>query len=145
VDARAVLLFILLVGSVPGEAAEATSFRLASHKPFAEVIEDLEFVIGEHNYRITGRNDIGSAIAARLGAARGQATVLHFCNLETAQQVLEIEPGWLLHMPCRIAVWEQEGEVVIEAKLLPEQPLRTRDLAMKINTLLRKMVTFATE
>lgn len=114
-------------------------------KTFDEVVEDLDFAIGEQNFRIVGRNDIGQGIRARGKPGFPRAIVLQFCNLTLAQEALEIDPGMITHMPCRIAVYEHGGRVFVTTTLLPEESTdpRLAAFARKVNRLLREMIQYA--
>ncbi len=115
-----------------------------SQKPFREVIADLKFAITEHNYRITGENAIGSALSRRHGREYPQALVLHFCNLEEAAQILKAAPDFLLHMPCKVVVYETDEGVVVETWLLPEDA-RVREHVAAVNAMLQSIVDAAVE
>ena len=139
-----VLLNLLACGPNPGEDP-APRFTAQSSKTFDDVLADLEFAIGEENFRITGRNTIGAAIAQRQGTELPAGTVVHLCNLEYARQFLELAPHYLLYMPCRIVVYEQDDKVMVEARLLPESDPAVQALSQKINRILETIVTAAVE
>ena len=144
----AVFVFLLMNVAACGPRSEqdpATRYTLHTSKSFDDVLSDLEFAIGEHNFRLTGRDTIGEAIARRDNIDLPPGTVLHFCNLEYARQLLEVAPQYLLHMPCRIAVYEQAGNVTVEARLLPENDPAVRALSQKINRILEAIVSSAVE
>jgi uncharacterized protein (DUF302 family) len=141
-----VFMLMTIAACVPDPGRDpAPRFTVQTSRPFDDVLADLEFAIGEQNFRLTGRDTIGEAIAARDDIDMPPGTVLHFCNLEYARQLLEKSPHYLLHMPCRIALYVQAGNVVIEARLLPENDPEVRELSRKINQLLRTIVTSAVE
>lgn len=129
-------------------ADEATPLLLEArtHKPFGDVVFELEFAITEHNYRITGRNDIGEGLRAR-GYEFPDMQIIHFCSLERARELLALDPGLLAEMPCRIAVRVEDDETVITAILLPEDHADERivALARETNAILREIVAYAAE
>ena len=144
----AVFVFILMNVAACGPRSEqdpATRYTLHTSNSFDDVLTDLEFAIGEQNFRVTGRNTIGAAITERGAFDLPAATVLHFCNLEYARQILQVAPQYLLHMPCRIAVYQQDGKVTVEARLLPENDPAVRPLSQKINRILETIVSSAVE
>ena len=134
----------LIVASVMFQTVFADNdlsrYRAATDKPFDEVLFDLEFVITEHNFRITGRNQIGEAINQRDHTRLPRSTIVHFCNLSYARRLLERSADALLHMPCRIAVSERNGQVIVEARLVTETATSSRTLVDEINQLLRVIV-----
>jgi uncharacterized protein (DUF302 family) len=127
-------------GSCPPAVHQATTTR-----PFEDVIDDLELAITERNFRITGRNTIGKGIRQRGYPRFPGVEVIHFCSLELAREVLELDPGFIVHMPCRVTVHEQGGNVIVTAILLPEAhrlPGVTA-FARKMNGVLREIVDSA--
>ena len=84
---------------------------------FQDVVDDLEFAITERNFRITGRNTIGKGLRERGYSGYPEYEVIHFCNLENAKQVLDLDPRFVAQMPCRVTV-HTEGEVIVVSMLL---------------------------
>ncbi len=153
---RAQLLLILLTLLVNGAAlaadtalssksldAATSRYTVTTSKPFDDVVADLEFAISENNYRITGRNQIGKAIAQSENIGFPRSTIIHFCNLQTAKEVFNLNPDFLLHMPCRITLREKQGDVVIEARLVPENDPKLTEITARINAMLRRIADYA--
>lgn len=116
-------------------------------KPFEDVVFELDFAITERNYRITGRNTIGKGIRDRGYEDFPDVEVIHFCNLEYAREVLELDPGFVAQMPCRITIHEQDGGSVISLILLPQdhpEP-RVNEFSRRMNGILREIVEFVVE
>ena len=139
----------LAAGSACAHSESATardSYVRTVKASFDDVFADLEFAITERNYRITGVNSIGRAIVDRQDQKSPfpLASVVHFCNIEAAREILEINLDYLLLMPCRIALNEiDDGHIRIEAQLLPldDEPLHA--VAVRVNAMLRSIVDFA--
>jgi uncharacterized protein (DUF302 family) len=130
----------------PGQLDQDTRrYTVATEKPFDDVVEDIVFAIGQHNYRITGRNDIGKAIAKRSGQPYPAFAVLHFCNIQVAKRIYDINPDFALHMPCRIAVRAAGDRVIIESRLIPENDPDMHALAVKINRMMRDIADYAAQ
>lgn len=121
--------------------------RYTTDKPFADVVDELEFAISERNLRITGANEVGSALRERGYQDFPDMQVIHFCSLEYAREVLEIDPDYIAMMPCRITVHVRDGRTVITLILLPEDhpDARVNAFAARINELLREIAAFALE
>lgn len=119
--------------------------RYVTDKSFADVIFELNFAITDHNFRITGRNTIGSGLRKRGYRDFPDVEVIHFCSLELAREVLLLDPGYVAQMPCRITVHEQDGKRVISLIVLPlDHPdPRVNDFARRMNATLREIVDFA--
>lgn len=127
------------------QAVHGASYSRSVVASFDDVFADLEFAITERNYRITGINSIGRAIAERHedDADFPRAAVIHFCNIEAAREILKISMDFLLLMPCRITLNEQGSQVKIEAQLLPYNDPRLRLTARNVNAMLMEIVDFA--
>jgi uncharacterized protein (DUF302 family) len=137
---------LLILPAVAQCAAAADNrYRVVTHRPYADVLDDINFAISQHNFRITGGNHIGGAIGERLGKPFPQSEIIHFCNLEYAHRLLEAAPDYLLHMPCKVVVYEHHGEVVIETQLLPENDPALGSLGIEINGILRAIVDYAAQ
>lgn len=113
-------------------------------KEYFDVVEDTLVSIGEHNFRLTQHARIGQTIAKRDDISFPQATVIHFCNLNYAKELLEMAPDYLLRMPCRISIRETKSKsTIVEVWLLPEDDKRTTVFAKKINAILINIVKYA--
>lgn len=124
-------------------ALDQTRYARTVRGEFQDVFDDLKFAISEHNYRITGVNSIGQAIAERDDQPYTLSSVVHFCNIQAAREIIEISTDFLLHMPCRVVLQEiGNGEILIEARLLPRDP-RLHEIADRVNLMLRQIVDFA--
>ena len=123
----------------------ANRYRMTTEKSFDDVMQDLEFGIGNENYNITGINSVGKVIAERHEISYPNYAIINSCNLESAKKFLDIDPEYVTIMPCRIAVWEQHGKVQIDAQLVPEDDPRCVDICLETNALLKRVVNFAAE
>jgi uncharacterized protein (DUF302 family) len=67
---------------------------------------------------------------------------VHFCNLEYARRVIEIDPTLILYMPCRIAVFEHNNRVHVASLLLPVDTSAAdfNTLAIDINRQIREII-----
>ncbi len=127
--------------------SEALIHRFKTEKSFADVIQELDFAITERNFRITGRNTVGKGMRNRGYENYPEIEVIHFCSLDVAKEVLDIDPGYVAQMPCRVTIHEQDNAVIVSLILLPtdHKDLRVNDFARKMNITLRGIVDFALE
>ena len=139
-------LLILCTLSFGGHCGQ-TVIEAKTTKSFEDVVTDVEYAIIEYNFRITSRSHVGAAIRERGYPGFPSYQIIHFCNLTYAKEVLEIDPGFVKHMPCRITIREEEGNVIISSSLLPENSddPRLNVFSRNINTMLRGIVDFAVE
>ncbi|MEN9726289.1 MAG: hypothetical protein RL434_655 [Pseudomonadota bacterium] len=121
--------------------------RGTTDKSFDSVIQELEFAITEHNYRITGRNTLGKALRERGYEGFPDVEVILFCNVEQAREVLAVDPGFVAMMPCRATVHEQNGQRVVSMVLLPESHAHPEVVAFaqRVNRVLKDILAFVLE
>ena len=140
------LIVFTLVNPVSTTAQDAwLRFTMQSTKPFDDVVEEVRSAISEHNFRITGEARIGEAIAERERISFPRASVIHFCNLSYAQKLLELNPKYILYMPCRISIMESKQRIVVEALLLPQHNARRAQTVREVNGILVSIVKYAVQ
>ena len=121
--------------------------RFTTDKSFDDVIQELDFAITERNFRITGRNTVGKGMRNRGYEDYPDIEVIHFCSLDVAKEVLDIDPGFVAQMPCRVTVHEEDEHVIISLILLPtdHKDPRVNEFARKMNITLREIVDYVLE
>jgi len=128
--------------------ADAPRYSARAEGPYEDVVDSVKFAISNHNFRITGGNNIGGAIAERHGLTFPLSEVVHFCNLEYAKTLIELAPDFVTHMPCTISIREDRDAVIVETKLLSKRSGDSETLGTMIdelNDLLKAIVDEATE
>ncbi len=145
--AKGVLAAQQSIDSAALEALDAGAGRYTvstAEKHVDDVIADVEFSIVEYNYRLTGVNNVGYAIAGRDKTAEKRvARIFHFCSVEVAKQLLAAGDEYLLHMPCRLVVWQEQERIWVAARLLPTLGNAPDALVQKINTMMHEIADFA--
>jgi uncharacterized protein (DUF302 family) len=146
---RMLFATVVLVSLLPPASSSAAgpvqpplAHQQLSAKPFEDVVADAQFAIGEFNYRITGRNQIGAAIREHYGDPFPPSVVIHFCNLEHARQLLIKAPELAAHMPCKLVIYETAEGVAVSTWLLPPDP-RLGELRGQVNDMLQQIVDYA--
>ena len=141
------MVVLLCSCTQPAPTDPNTILRIVSDKTFSEVIFELEFAITERNFRITGRNTIGKGLRERGYDEFPDVEVIHFCNLEYAREVLQIDPGYVAQMPCRVTVHVANNATVVSIILLPENHAdeRVNAFARRMNVILRGIGNFVLE
>jgi len=137
------LCCLILLAACSNEANQI--YEKSTKKSFLDVIQDIEFVITENNFRITNRLHIGEAIQKRGNANFPQNEVVLFCNLTIAEEMLKIEPRYINYCPYKITATELDDEILIGTRLLPENTnnKQMNEIAKNINKILRSMVEYA--
>lgn len=145
--ASAILAWVLLCGIATAAQAERARYDRAApaDKQFADVVLDLEQAIGRENFAIVGHNEIGQAVRHRGHARFPDAAIVHFCNLEYARRVIEIDPSYILYMPCRVAVFERGKEIHAASLLLPTVTEHDdfNAIAREVNAKIRRIIDYA--
>lgn len=141
------LLFIglfLLLFSVNAEEQNTRRYQKEIERSYEDVLDDVKFAISEKNFRITGGNRIGGALAERHDEAFPLSDIIHFCNLEYARRFIRLVPDYLRHMPCKVVVYENDGKITVETELLPEDDSEVGKVAQEVNQILKFIVDYAT-
>jgi len=93
-------------------------YQQTSPYSFEDTLLNLDIAISEHNYRIIHRSDIGQAIRDRGQLDFPLSTIINFCNITYAREMMEINPDLINDMPCMIAIREQGDSVIVSSKLM---------------------------
>ncbi len=122
-------------------------YQATSHKPYDDILAELEIAIAEHNFRITGHSRVGKVIRNRGTKNFPDYDTIQFCNLTHAKTLLEISPHAVSYMPCNVVIYQYNDYTIIKTHLLPidsnNKILNT--FAAKMNQKLKQIVDFAAE
>ena len=144
-----IFVSILIIASCasqpPGEFIPY--YEVETHKPYDDVLAELEVAIAENNFRITGHSRVGKVIRDRGTKNFPEYDTIQFCNLTEAKTILLISPQAIRHMPCNIVTYQFQGKTVIRSHLLPTDTdnKALNEFSVRMNQVLKKMVDFATE
>lgn len=110
----------LLCLTACNNSAEMTNriYQLSSEYDYQETLSNLDIAISEHNYRIIHRSNIGQAVRDRGEEDYPLATVISFCNITSAKEMMAINPDLINDMPCIVTVREQQQGVIVGTKLM---------------------------
>jgi uncharacterized protein (DUF302 family) len=122
-------------------------FQLSSEYDFEETLLNLDIAISEHNYRIIHRSNIGQAVRDRGEEDYPLSTVISFCNITYAKEMMEINSDLINDMPCIVTVREEKEGVIIGTKLMltNTKNARQNDFAKRINANLIAIVEATVE
>jgi len=122
-------------------------YEVETHKPYDDVLAELEVAIAENNFRITGHSRVGKVIRDRGTKNFPEYDTIQFCNLTEAKIILLISPQAIRHMPCNIVTYQFHGKTVIRSHLLPTDTdnKALNEFSVRMNQILKKMVDFAAE
>ena len=135
---------ILLILSLFGCVQEDTTrvYQQLSNYNFEDTLLNLDIAISEHNYRIIHRSNIGQAVRDRGDKDYPLSTVISFCNITYAKEMMEINSDLINDMPCIITVREEKQGVIVGTKFMVENTnnKRQNDFAKRINVNLKSIV-----
>lgn len=121
----------------------ARHYQKTSPYSFNDTMMNLNIAISEFNYRIIHLSEIGQAIRDRGTENYPLSTVVSFCNITYAHEMLEINPELISDMPCVVAVREtKDDKVIVSTRLMEEAVNNEKEqlFAKKINRDLKKIV-----
>lgn len=142
----ALLLFLLSLSACSSDE-EARIYQKLSAEDFDNTMLNLDIAISEHNYRIIHRSNIGQAIRDRGDKNYPLSTVISFCNITYAKEMMEINSNLINDMPCIVTVREELKGVIVGTKLMKENSSNSvqNDFARRINTNLKAIVEATVE
>lgn len=137
-----ILLSFLIATSACQLQQTDRRFEAVSPYNFAETLQNLDIAISEFNYRIIHRSDIGQAVRDRGDEDFPLSTIVSFCNITYAKEMMLINDDLINDMPCNIAVRETADGVIVSSRLMDETTGSNaqQQFAKKINTNIRKII-----
>jgi uncharacterized protein (DUF302 family) len=84
------------------------AYKKTSTKPFAELISNIEEEATKRNFRVLHIHDVQATLAEK-GLELTPYSIVEVCNGGFAQKVLNAEKEIGMMLPCRIAVYDDNG------------------------------------
>ena len=122
-------------------------YQQHSNYAYEDTLINLDIAISEHNYRIIHRSNIGQAVRDRGEKDYPLSTVISFCNITYAKEMMEINSDLLNDMPCIVTVREEKDSVIVGTKLMIENTANSaqNEFAARINSNLKSIVEATVE
>jgi uncharacterized protein (DUF302 family) len=141
------LSFLLFTGCATTTNNPERIFQKFSEYTYEDTLMNLDIAIAEHNYRIIHRSNIGQAIRDRGDAHFPLSTIISFCNITYAKEMILINANLINDMPCNIAVREQGKKVIVSSQLMNEDigSVAQQSFAKKINNNLINIIEATVE
>lgn len=143
-----ILILITLMGCAQMPNGEFIEFyQVETHKPYADVLAELEIAISENNFRITGHSRVGKVIRDRGTKNFPDYDTLQFCNLSHAKTLLLMSPEAIRYMPCNIVTYQYQGKTIVRTHLMSTNSdnAELNAFARQMNSKLKSIVDFAVE
>src|SRR5215472_5829720 len=80
-----------------------------SQKPLSRVTTDLEQAVTRHKFGILGVHDLKAKMTEKGVAFARECRIYEICNPQQAKKVLDRNMEISTALPCRIAIYEEEG------------------------------------
>jgi uncharacterized protein (DUF302 family) len=89
------------------------AFTMESKRSFGEVVANIEKNVPLHQFRVLAVHDVQATLAEK-GITRPPLKIIEICNSKFAHEALGKEPEVALFMPCKFAVYGEEGKTVVK-------------------------------
>jgi uncharacterized protein (DUF302 family) len=142
------LIIILLSLTACTSDTPERIYQQNSNYSYEETLINLNIAITEHNYRIIHRSNIGQAVRDRGDKDYPLSTVISFCNITYAKEMMDINSNLINDMPCIVTVREDtDNTVIVGTKLMTDNTNNDRenDFAKRINHNLKSIVAATIE
>jgi len=107
------------------EKVKATSIRAVtrnespvmifdSNSDLKTTVENIKNAAAAENFRVIRVQDLEEGLVKK-GTEKNREIIVYFCNFETLNNVLAVDPRVGLFLPCRVTVVEREGKVQVMA------------------------------
>ncbi len=134
----------------PQAATPANDYTRSVAKPYDEVMKAVEAAAKAQGFRVSNVHDIAASLR-KDGIERKPVATVEVCNSKLAAQVLQAEPRLATLMPCRIAVFEKDGQTVVSMiwpsrlmTMFPENA-EVKDAAAQVDKSMKAIVDQATQ
>jgi len=141
-----IIFFAIFLAACTHESSQRI-YQKTSPYNYEDTLLNLDIAISEHNYRIIHRSNIGQAIRDRGEKDYPLSTVISFCNITYAKEMMEINSDLINDMPCIMTVRETKNSVIIGTKLMSLQSKNKHqiDFAKRINSNLKSIIAATIE
>ena len=79
----------------------------------SDTVERIRQAVKRHKFGIVGEIDLKAKMADKGVSFGHECMILEVCNPHQAKKVLEVNPAISTALPCRISIYEQDGQVVV--------------------------------
>ncbi|MFW5451842.1 MAG: DUF302 domain-containing protein [Methylophagaceae bacterium] len=143
------MLLVIFLLSLSGCENDSPNriYQQNSQYNYEDTLINLDIAISEHNYRIIHRSNIGQAVRDRGEKDYPLSTVISFCNITYAREMMEINSKLINDMPCIATVREEKQGVIVGTRLMTDNTSNKRqnEFAQRINNNLTSIVNETVE
>lgn len=95
---------------------EMMTYKVSSSKDISKVVEKVESACKTHSFALLHDYVYHEVVASKGFPIKRKVYIYEVCQAKVAALVLTDEPSFAPFMPCRIAVYEEAGEVSISTQ-----------------------------
>jgi uncharacterized protein (DUF302 family) len=88
-------------------------YVVETEKSPEQAVEDLTAAAARHEFGVLNMHDLRATLDKKGHPIANASYVLDVCNPEKARQVLAEDIGMSIALPCRVAIYEEEGKTKI--------------------------------
>jgi len=88
-------------------------YIVSTQKSVEQASTDLQAAVAAHKFGVLGIHDIKGTLAKKGVEFANECQVLEICNPHKAKAVLEEDMELNMALPCRVSVYQQEGQTYI--------------------------------
>lgn len=125
--------------------AERTGLHARIKDAAPEVEQRVREALTAEGFGVITEIDMQAVLADRIGEQIGPYKLLGACNPQLAFRAISASPGFGVHLPCTVALYEREGETHVEIANpldfpgVEEQPLLT-ELAADVHARMQRVI-----
>lgn len=88
-------------------------FQLTTEKPAEAITDSLADVAPQFKFSVLHRYDFKEILAGKGFPIERKVAVFEICRAPMAAKMLVANPSFSVFMPCRIAVYEEDGKTIV--------------------------------
>lgn len=104
---------------------EMMTYQIKSNKDISEVVSKVELACEKHKFALLHSYIYHEVVASKGFPIDRKVYIYEICQAKVAAEVLTHEPDFAPFMPCRLAIYEADGNII----------LSTQNMQMIIDTL----------
>ena len=128
----------------PTITKEDLAHRLGSDKPVDTVVENIEKLAGDYQFRVLAVHDVQQTLKEK-GFEREPLKIVEICSAKFAHEALKRDIDVAMFMPCRYTVYQDGDKTMVTlarpmmiAQMIPEVGLEP--LSEEVETILKKIM-----
>lgn len=97
----------------PAEMIEMFSLQLTSDKPIQQIADRVPAACEQNNFALLQTYHYHEIVESKGFPIRRKVFIYEICQAKVAAMMLTAHPEFSIFMPCRIALYEKDGQTII--------------------------------